>query len=84
MPSHVQPHAHAPAPTTADGLRTVAVRLVSAAGTGYFYTFMRARGKDKLALVKYDPKGKLRCESCAHLLQSTNTSFSRSPSRSDG
>ena len=38
--------------------RTVAVRLISAAGTGFFYTFMRPRGKDKLVLRKYDPKGK--------------------------
>ena len=37
--------------------RTSAVRLVSAAGTGYFYTVVRQRGKEKLVLRKFDPLG---------------------------
>lgn len=32
------------------------IRLVSSAGTGYFYTTDKKRGKDKLELKKYDPK----------------------------
>ena len=32
------------------------IRLVSTAGTGYFYTTARKRGRDKLQLKKYDPK----------------------------
>lgn len=32
------------------------IRLVSTAGTGYFYTTQKKRGKDKIELKKYDPK----------------------------
>ena len=32
------------------------IRLVSTAGTGYFYTTQKTRGRDKLELSKYDPK----------------------------
>lgn len=32
------------------------IRLVSSAGTGYFYTTSRKKSRDKLALKKYDPK----------------------------
>jgi large subunit ribosomal protein L33 len=32
------------------------IRLVSTAGTGYFYTTSKKRGKDKLELKKFDPK----------------------------
>jgi len=34
------------------------IRMVSSAGTGYFYTTMKNRRKtpDKLRLKKYDPK----------------------------
>jgi large subunit ribosomal protein L33 len=32
------------------------IRLISTAGTGYFYTTDKKRGKDKLELKKYDPK----------------------------
>ncbi|MBF0441630.1 MAG: 50S ribosomal protein L33 [Oligoflexales bacterium] len=32
------------------------VRLISTAGTGYFYTTKRKRGRDKLQLKKFDPK----------------------------
>jgi len=32
------------------------VRLVSSAGTGYFYTTEKKRARDKLQLKKYDPK----------------------------
>ena len=38
--------------------RTVFVRLLSAAGTGYFYTFKRPRLAEKMVLRKYDPVGK--------------------------
>ena len=32
------------------------IRLVSTAGTGYFYTTIKRKGTDKLRLKKYDPK----------------------------
>lgn len=32
------------------------IRLVSSAGTGYFYTTSKKRGREKLQLRKYDPK----------------------------
>ncbi|KAG7575363.1 hypothetical protein FFLO_00353 [Filobasidium floriforme] len=35
--------------------RTVLVKLVSSALTGYFYTTTRTRLADKLAFRKYDP-----------------------------
>ncbi|CAB3988796.1 39S ribosomal L33, mitochondrial [Paramuricea clavata] len=36
--------------------RSMLVRLVSAAGTGYFYTMRRNRARpDKLVLMKHDP-----------------------------
>ncbi|GES88389.1 ribosomal protein L33 [Rhizophagus clarus] len=36
--------------------RTTIVRLVSSAGTGYFFTRIRPRQLPKLSFVKYDPK----------------------------
>ena len=39
--------------------RTVVVRLVSTAGTGYFYTTVRRRLLPKLSLMKHDPIGNL-------------------------
>ncbi|KAF0468040.1 50S ribosomal protein L33 [Gigaspora margarita] len=35
--------------------RTTIVKLVSAAGTGYFYTRTRPRQLPKLSFIKYDP-----------------------------
>lgn len=32
------------------------IRLVSSAGTGYFYTTEKKKSRDKLQLKKYDPK----------------------------
>ena len=32
------------------------VKLNSTAGTGYFYTLNKLKGKDKLVVKKYDPK----------------------------
>ena len=32
------------------------IRLVSTAGTGYFYTTKRKKGREKMLLKKYDPK----------------------------
>jgi large subunit ribosomal protein L33 len=32
------------------------IRLVSSAGTGYFYTTSKKRANDKLQLKKFDPK----------------------------
>lgn len=32
------------------------IRLVSSAGTGFFYTTSKKRGRDKLQLKKYDPR----------------------------
>lgn len=33
----------------------IVVRLVSAAGTGFFYTVRKPRLKEKMTLRKYDP-----------------------------
>ncbi|KZT24314.1 hypothetical protein NEOLEDRAFT_1179310 [Neolentinus lepideus HHB14362 ss-1] len=40
--------------------RTMIVRLVSTAQTGFFYTTQRLRQGPKLSAVKYDPKVKQR------------------------
>ncbi|KAG1877106.1 hypothetical protein C8R48DRAFT_689939 [Suillus tomentosus] len=40
--------------------RTIIVRLISTAQTGFFYTTQRPRQGSKLAAVKYDPKVKAR------------------------
>ena len=40
----------------AKSTRREKVKLVSTAGTGYFYTLNKLKGKDKLVLKKYDPK----------------------------
>ncbi len=32
------------------------IRLVSTAGTGYFYVTARKKGRDKLELKKFDPR----------------------------
>jgi ribosomal protein L33 len=37
--------------------RTIIVRLVSTAQTGYFYSTMRPRVGPRLSAVKYDPMG---------------------------
>jgi len=34
------------------------IRLVSSAGTGFFYTTSKKRGQEKLQLRKYDPRVK--------------------------
>lgn len=31
------------------------IRLISSAGTGYFYTTVKKKSRDKLQLKKYDP-----------------------------
>jgi ribosomal protein L33 len=41
--------------------RTIIVRLISTAQTGFFYTTQRLRQGPKLAAVKYDPKGRCWC-----------------------
>ncbi len=38
------------------------IKLVSTAGTGYFYTTAKLKGKEKLVLKKYDPKIKKHVE----------------------
>lgn len=38
--------------------RVLIVRLMSSAGTGFFYTKQRPRTAPKLSMMKYDPKGK--------------------------
>ena len=38
-------------------LRTLIVRLISTAQTGFFYTTQRLRQGPKLSAVKYDPRG---------------------------
>ncbi|KAI8849224.1 hypothetical protein BC829DRAFT_362074, partial [Chytridium lagenaria] len=37
--------------------RTIVARLISSAGTGFFYTTTRRRAVPKLTLRKYDPIG---------------------------
>ncbi len=32
------------------------VKLISTAGTGFYYTLNKLKGRDKLVLKKYDPK----------------------------
>jgi large subunit ribosomal protein L33 len=32
------------------------IRLISTAGTGYFYTTSKKKSRDKLEIKKYDPK----------------------------
>jgi large subunit ribosomal protein L33 len=32
------------------------VKLISTAGTGYYYTLNKLKGRDKLTLKKYDPR----------------------------
>ena len=39
--------------------RTMIVRLISTAQTGFFYTTQRLRQGPKLSAIKYDPKGPL-------------------------
>ncbi|KAG2187097.1 hypothetical protein INT44_004767, partial [Umbelopsis vinacea] len=36
--------------------RVLIVRLMSSAGTGFFYTKQRPRTSPKLSMMKYDPK----------------------------
>ena len=38
-----------------DVYRVIVVRLMSAAGTGYFYTVRKQRVKARMTLRKYDP-----------------------------
>ena len=40
----------------AKSTRREKVKLISTAGTGYFYTLNKLKGKDKLLLKKYDPR----------------------------
>lgn len=40
--------------------RTLIIRLISTAQTGYFYTTQRVRTGPKLSVVKYDPIAKAR------------------------
>jgi large subunit ribosomal protein L33 len=37
--------------------RVIIARLMSTAGTGYFYTTTRLRTADRIVMRKYDPKG---------------------------
>ena len=39
--------------------RVIRTRLVSAAGTGYFYTIKKPRLRPRMSLMKYDPVGRL-------------------------
>lgn len=42
--------------TMAKSTRREKVKLVSTAGTGFYYTLNKLKGQDKLLLKKYDPK----------------------------
>ena len=44
-------------PLLPDARRTLIVRMISTAQTGYFYTTQRLRLGPRLAAVKYDPRG---------------------------
>ncbi|PWN42811.1 hypothetical protein IE81DRAFT_323164 [Ceraceosorus guamensis] len=46
--------------------RVLITRLMSTAGTGYYYTTKRLRVADKLAKMKYDPVGELFFSTFAH------------------
>jgi large subunit ribosomal protein L33 len=46
--------------------RTVAVRLMSMAMTGFFMTFRRPRTHRPLSMLKYDPVGKCYRRSCVY------------------
>ncbi len=46
----------------AKSTRREKVKLVSTAGTGYFYTLNKLKGKDKLLVKKYDPKARKHVE----------------------
>ena len=37
--------------------RVIVARLLSAAGTGYFYTIRKPRLRERMTLRKYDPVG---------------------------
>lgn len=39
--------------------RVVVVRLMSAAGTGFYYALRKPRNREKMVLRKYDPVGML-------------------------
>lgn len=39
--------------------RVVVVRLMSAAGTGFYYALRKPRNREKMVLRKYDPVGVL-------------------------
>ncbi|CCJ31451.1 unnamed protein product [Pneumocystis jirovecii] len=38
--------------------RTILIKLLSTAGTGWFYTISRPRTSPKLSLIKFDPREK--------------------------
>lgn len=42
--------------TVAKKINRELIRLVSTAGTGYFYVTARKKGRDKLELKKFDPR----------------------------
>ena len=44
-------------PQQTSTIRTLIVRMISTAQTGYFYTTQRPRLGNRLCAVKYDPKG---------------------------
>jgi large subunit ribosomal protein L33 len=52
--------------------RTIIVRLVSTAQTGFFYTTMRPRVAPRLSALKYDPKGAWRDSSRQHFTYAAN------------
>ena len=48
-------------------------RLLSAAGTGYFYTIKKPRIKDRMTLRKYDPVGKMTDTACLMVIMWSNS-----------
>lgn len=49
--------------------RTIVARLLSAAGTGFYYSVKKPRAKDAMTLRKYDPVG----EFVVHMLSFRDT-----------
>lgn len=53
--------------------RVIVTRLLSAAGTGYFYTIKKPRIKDRMTLRKYDPVGRLTDTACLIVFMLSNS-----------
>ncbi|KAF9115919.1 54S ribosomal protein L39, mitochondrial [Mortierella sp. AM989] len=58
--------------------RTIIVKLLSTAGTGFFYTTRRPRTTAKLSSMKFDPRGTYpTIESCFETVEKKSGSISK-------